>query len=155
MQVMQERDQVLSRRIVWITIGVLIATAAFVSLAALILAAEVSDESSVGRTQRFDDEINHIELTLIEHTAPGSEQEEAKLRRLEGFGWLNEVAGELHIPIEVAMDLYLRERASQVSVGAAPARDQRAADAGSEATGVEDQQVEPRGAQVPREGAVP
>ncbi len=154
MQVQQERDRVLGRPIVWITSGVLVATAAFVFLAALILATEVEDSQSVARTQGFEDEINQMELTLIERRAPGPELEDIKLRRLETFGWLNEDAGMLHIPIGVAMDLYLRERAAQGRGPAAPALNPRTSDAGSEATGRAVQETEsdaraPRGQEAP------
>lgn len=57
-------------------------------------------------------EINIVDQTLLEAALPGGGSTRERQRRaLERYGWVDRERGLVHIPIEQAMALTLRERA--------------------------------------------
>lgn len=59
----------------------------------------------------------HIETHLFGGADPISPSTAAALRRLERFGWVDRRTGIVHVPVELAMDLYLSERGGPGGAG--------------------------------------
>ncbi len=106
----QETDLVPGRRIAAATIGAVIATAAGV-----LIAYGVGDCASTDATTRWMSgsppamprEINAMETAVFAVEAQGVEANQRAEAHLASYGWVDEERGIIHVPIDVAFDLYL------------------------------------------------
>lgn len=116
MKVAQEEDLVPGKRVMAVLVAVLVITAGGVLTAWLIadcrgkaLGPEPVATPLEGM-QRIPEDINGMELVLFDEPAPAYVQRARQEPRLRAYGWVSREAGVVHIPIERAMELYVRQR---------------------------------------------
>ena len=121
----QEEDRVPGKRVMTVLVGVLVITAAFVLTAWLWADCRVAElgggpgpvAAPVEKMQQVPEGVKDM-MVLYDEPAPVYEQRDKKIRRLHGYGWVERDAGLIHIPIERAMELSLRERRTPAEEGA-------------------------------------
>ena len=125
-----EEDRVHSRTIVFVGVGALVVF--FVASLAAIGAMKRQQQQILPQGAApmpallGQGKIGLLEQRLFEHSNQVESMRAAKLRRLEGYGWVDPKQGTVHIPIERAMELVLqgvRPAAAPPAPGSAPAAD--------------------------------
>lgn len=66
-----------------------------------------------GDRQEVPAEVNTMELTLFDTELPSEIAVRDERAYLDSFGWIDPRAGIAHVPIDVAIDLYLSERGAE------------------------------------------
>jgi hypothetical protein len=107
-EVMQERDRVPLRAIVWVTLVVLV-----VSVVAVWGAARLGGDAT--RFHAHVDIVSDtpaeregvVEQSLIDHSQVAARLREHAEARLSSYGWADRAHQRAHVPIDRAIDLYL------------------------------------------------
>ena len=112
-EVHQEEDAVASRSLVHIglaslAIGVLGVVGGAALLALRVGAVKPSFAGAAGPAAA-PREISHVEQTPIWRTSSGEDLRTEQHRELQAWGWADRDAGVARVPIDVAMDLVVRE----------------------------------------------
>lgn len=110
MEVRQEEDLVPARKIMVIAAIVVAVSAAYIFAALGIEACGPRGPLPGAYGQDVPEEVNAMELTLFDTELPSELAVREARAYLQSFGWIDAEAGVAHIPIEVAIDLYLAER---------------------------------------------
>lgn len=123
MEVRQEEDRVPGKKVIVIAAGVAVVSAAYI-LAAWAIGSCRTEALAPGgyvETARVvPDEVNAMEMTLFDTVlAPELDVREQRAY-LGSFGWIDPERGIAHIPIDLAIDLYLEERGVEVRRGDDP-----------------------------------
>jgi hypothetical protein len=58
-------------------------------------------------------EVNEVEAAPFVHPTDAERGAELAQRRLRSYGWVDRTAQRVHVPIDVAFDIYLRAREEQ------------------------------------------
>lgn len=113
----QEPDRVSGRRITSYIVGVVLATLAGVFIAVWIGSCRAHEIDNVllwPARQEVPGEVNAMETRSFSQQAQGIEWNAASADWLASYGWVDREQGIVHIPVEVAFDLYLaRQRQPQ------------------------------------------
>jgi hypothetical protein len=113
----QEPDVVPARPIVAALIAALIATALGTAIAwRLADCSGPAHDRSAGAAHphnRVPPEVSAVETTQFEERAQGLEDRRAAEAWLSSFGWVDRERRIVHIPIESAIDLYLRRHGGE------------------------------------------
>jgi hypothetical protein len=127
MKVRQEDDRVAGKPFLAVMAAVLVVTAIGVLVAWLIEDCRAdalgprAEPAPLMQVHRIPDQIGWMQLRLFDEEAPSLRLRVPQEQRLHGYGWVSREQGVIHIPIERAMELYLRERRDQA--GAMPPDD--------------------------------
>jgi hypothetical protein len=111
--VIQEHDDVASRKVGLVLAGGALATIGSVVIAGWILSATLArlppHETTSGGVAPA--EIDGVHQTLIERDRHGWRLREAQRRSLEGYRWIDRAHGAAEIPVERAMEIVAGEGA--------------------------------------------
>lgn len=105
----QEPDLVPGRPILAVVAGAIAATALGVAIAWRL--ADCGGPRPHPATMPA--EVSAVETTLFGERAQGIEDHRAAEAWLSSYGWVDRERGIVHIPIDAAIDLYLRRRARE------------------------------------------
>lgn len=105
----QEPEVISGRSLVGVGIGVVLATTVGVLIAIGIGAwrSHTLHEDWVPRVQQIDGDQNGIETRPFTVEAQGLEQHARESAWLQSYGWTDRARKLAHVPIDVAIDLYL------------------------------------------------
>ena len=120
MDVRQEEDRVPGGRIAAVAVVIGVVSAIYVLVAWGIDACRTESLGPGGAAVpvQVPEEVNAMETTLFDDTSP-SELDHARERdRLGRFGWVDAEAGIAHVPIDVAIDMYLELHGVEAAGGA-------------------------------------
>jgi len=112
--VVQEPDRLASRAIGMVAAVTIAVTLFGVAVAWVILKLRASPEArhDAARARSRIEEVNGIEMGLYARAQP-SERRAPAIARLNSYGWVDRNAGVVHIPIELAFELYLAREPAQ------------------------------------------
>jgi hypothetical protein len=112
--VVQERDRLASRAIGLVAAATIAITLFGVAVAGAILKLRASPETrpEAARARSRIDEVNGMEMGLYAR-ARASDRRVPAVARLNSYGWVDRNAGVVHIPIEIAFELYLAREPGQ------------------------------------------
>lgn len=104
----QEQDRVPIGKVAWATAFVVVVSALFVGGAALLSTAPARLGQPIQTTTA--EEVNEIETHTFDQMTAAERQAIAARMRLSSYGWVDRERRIIHIPLEVATDLYLSGR---------------------------------------------
>ena len=107
---LQEPDVVRGRRVGGIAAGVVIATIVGVLVSWGIERYTSGDPNRLRTVKRIPGDVSGIETRPFTVEAQGIEGNLRAEAVLSSYGWVDRHAGVVHVPIEVAFDLYLERR---------------------------------------------
>jgi hypothetical protein len=118
----QQPDVVPGRAIAAVIAAAMVATAVGVAIAWGLadcgrgagsgVAEPGAPDRAPARPARMPSEVSAVETTLFDERAQGLEDRAAAEAWLSSYGWVDRERGIVHIPIDAAIDLYLRRRAA-------------------------------------------
>jgi hypothetical protein len=103
----QEHDAVQGRGIVAVAIAVIVATVAGV-LVAYGLGRWSAEDWPVTSILPLPPEVSAMETGLFDLEAQGLEMNQRATQHLDSYGWVQEEAGLVRVPIDVAIELVLK-----------------------------------------------
>jgi hypothetical protein len=106
----QEPDTVPGRAILAAVAAALVAIALGTAIAWGLVDCGGARPLAVRPVNRVPPEVSAMETTQFGERAQGLEDRRAASAWLSTYGWIDRQAGVVHIPIETAIDLYLRRR---------------------------------------------
>jgi hypothetical protein len=107
-EIRQEPDRVPRRPLVESAIAIVVAIVACAGVTILLTGRQLGLARRV-----LDRGPDQIESTVFAFETPAEQARRAATDRLRSWGWVDRKAGLIHVPLDVAIELYLAERRSQ------------------------------------------
>lgn len=109
----RQEEERIDRRwmyILWALLLPLLVVLAFVAKGCFSLAARNAEAQGVSRRPEQAAEVSHVSSELFRRPAAGERLKQQQRKTLEHYGWVDRQHGIVRVPIDVAMDLVLKEQ---------------------------------------------